>query len=51
VLPETGAGYLRRDPDSGPNANFDGYSFWPGKPMVKAFITSTEYTDRFGSRL
>jgi len=54
--------YLRRDPDSGPDANFDGYSFCPGKlndfngnfitaEMVKAFITSTEYMDRFGSRL
>jgi hypothetical protein len=55
-------GYLRRDPDSGPDANFDGYSFWLGKlndfngnhitaEMVKAFITSTEHMDRFGNRL
>ena len=46
----------------GPDAGFDGYSFWPGKlndfsddyitaEMVKAFIASTEYMDRFGSRL
>jgi hypothetical protein len=55
-------GYLQRDPDSGPDTNFDGYSFWLTKlnqfngnyisaEMVKAFITSTEYMDRFGSRL
>ena len=42
-------GYLRRDPDSGPDTNFDGYNFWLGKlnnfngnfvdaEMVKAFI-------------
>jgi hypothetical protein len=42
--------------------DFDGYSFWLGKlnefngnyiwaKRVKAFITSTEYMDRFGSRL
>ena len=45
-------GYLRRDPDE------DGYQFWLGKlnqfggnferaEMVKAFITSLEYRDRF----
>ncbi|HEX8294575.1 MAG TPA: PA domain-containing protein [Pyrinomonadaceae bacterium] len=55
-------GYLQRDPDAGPDSNFDGYGFWLGKlnefngnyiaaEMVKAFITSTEYMDRFGSRL
>jgi hypothetical protein len=55
-------GYLQRDPDAGPDTTFDGYSFWLGKlnqfngdylqaEMVKAFITSTEYMDRFGSRL
>jgi hypothetical protein len=49
-------GYLQRDPDDG------GYNFWLAKlnqfggdyiaaEMVKAFITSTEYMDRFGSRL
>lgn len=52
----------QRDPDSGPDANFDGYSFWLDElndfngnyitaEMVKAFITSTEHMDRFGSRL
>ena len=55
-------GDLQRDPDSGPDADFDGYSFRLGKlddfngnyiaaEMVKAFITSTEYMARFGSRL
>jgi hypothetical protein len=49
-------GYLQRDPDDG------GFNFWLTKlnhfggdyiaaEMVKAFITSTEYMDRFGSRL
>jgi CSLREA domain-containing protein len=52
-------GYLRRDPDSAPDASFDGYNFWLGKlnefngdyiaaEMVKAFITSIEYRKRFG---
>jgi len=52
-------GYLRRNPDDAPDANFDGYNFWLGKlnefngnfinaEMVKAFITSTEYQLRFG---
>jgi hypothetical protein len=52
-------GYLRRDPDSAPDANFDGYNFWLGKlnqfkgnfvqaEMVKAFLSSTEYRQRFG---
>src|SRR5256714_214705 len=51
-------GYLRRDPDAAPDTNFDGYDFWPSKvdsfggdfhaaEMVKAFITSTEYRQRF----
>ncbi|MET0648324.1 MAG: PA domain-containing protein [Pyrinomonadaceae bacterium] len=55
-------GYLQRDPDGGPDSDFGGYSFWLSKlnefngnyiaaEMVKAFITSTEYMDRFGSRL
>jgi hypothetical protein len=46
-------GYLRRDPDQG------GYDFWLKKllehngnfvtaEMVKAFITSAEYRQRFG---
>jgi hypothetical protein len=51
-------GYLRRDPDSGNDTNFDGYNFWLNKlnqfngnfvhaEMVKAFITSGEYLNRF----
>jgi hypothetical protein len=45
-------GYLRRDPDSTPDTNFDGYNFWLTKlndfngnfvkaEMVKAFLEST----------
>jgi hypothetical protein len=52
-------GYLQRDPDAAPDNNFSGYNFWLGKlnqfggnfiqaEMVKAFITSTEYRQRFG---
>ncbi len=52
-------GYLRRDPDSTPDTNFDGWQFWLNKlnqfngnfveaEMVKAFITSIEYRQRFG---
>jgi hypothetical protein len=52
-------GYLRRNPNDPPNTNFDGYDFWLGKlnqfngdfvaaEMVKAFITSIEYRQRFG---
>ncbi len=52
-------GYLRRNPNDAPDANFDGYSFWLAKlnqfngnyeqaEMVKAFITSSEYRQRFG---
>ena len=52
-------GYLRRNPDSAPDTNFDGYNFWLGKlnqfngdfraaEMVKAFIVSGEYRQRFG---
>ncbi len=51
-------GYLRRNPDSAPDANFDGYNFWLTKlnqfngnfvqaEMVKAFISSIEYGQRF----
>jgi hypothetical protein len=54
-------GYLRRDPDTGPNTDFTGWSFWLGKlnefngnfiaaEMVKAFLQSDEYIDRFGTR-
>jgi hypothetical protein len=52
-------GYLRRDPDSGPDTDLSGYFFWLNKlnsfngdyqkaDMVKAFITSGEYRQRFG---
>jgi hypothetical protein len=52
-------GYLRRNPDDAPDFNFDGYNFWLNKlnqfngnyinaEMVKAFIISTEYKQRFG---
>jgi YVTN family beta-propeller protein len=54
-------GYLRRDPDSAPEATLDfkGYQFWLSKldsfggnfvqaEMVRAFINSTEYRSRFG---
>jgi hypothetical protein len=53
-------GYLRRNPNDAPKIglNFDGYNFWLGKlnefngnyvaaEMVKAFITSGEYRQRF----
>ena len=51
--------YLRRDPDSGPDTDFSGYTFWLGKlnesggdyhraEMVRAFIQSAEYRKRFG---
>jgi hypothetical protein len=52
-------GYLRRNPDDAPDADFSGYNFWLGKlnqfngdfvnaEMVKAFLVSTEYRGRFG---
>ncbi len=52
-------GYLRRDPDAAPDADFSGYNFWLGKlnefggdyigaEMVRAFIESAEYRKRFG---
>jgi hypothetical protein len=51
-------GYLRRNPDDMPDLNFSGYDFWLSKlnqfngnyraaEMVKAFIVSQEYRDRF----
>ncbi|HEX8498974.1 MAG TPA: carboxypeptidase regulatory-like domain-containing protein [Pyrinomonadaceae bacterium] len=51
-------GYLRRDPDAAPDANFSGYNFWLTKldqfngnyvaaEMVKAFLDSAEYRRRF----
>jgi Calx-beta domain len=52
-------GYLRRNPDDAPDANFNGYNFWLSKlnsfggdfqkaEMVRAFIESAEYRQRFG---
>jgi hypothetical protein len=52
-------GYLRRNPNEAPDANFNGFNFWLDKlnqfngnfinaEMVKAFITSIEYQQRFG---
>ncbi|MFL6254687.1 MAG: hypothetical protein ACJ74T_06670 [Pyrinomonadaceae bacterium] len=52
-------GYLRRNPDDLPDTNFDGYNFWLSKlkefggnfiqaEMVKAFLSSDEYSKRFG---
>jgi len=54
-------GYLRRNPNDPPEIGLDfaGYNFWLGKlnqfngnfvnaEMVKAFITSGEYQQRFG---
>jgi hypothetical protein len=54
-------GYLRRKPNDPPELtlDFQGYNFWLTKlnqfngdfddaEMVKAFITSTEYRERFG---
>jgi hypothetical protein len=51
-------GYLRRNPDGAPDSNFDGFNFWLTKlnqfngdfvqaEMVKAFIVSSEYINRF----
>jgi hypothetical protein len=52
-------GYLRRNPDDPQDTDYTGYDFWLGKlnqfggnfvnaEMVKAFITSIEYRQRFG---
>jgi hypothetical protein len=52
-------GYLRRAPNESPDSNFTGYQFRLSKlnrfngnfvqaEMVKAFITSDEYAERFG---
>lgn len=52
-------GYLRRNPDDGPDSDYTGYDFWLSKlnqfggnfvnaEMVKAFIVSSEYRQRFG---
>jgi hypothetical protein len=53
-------GYLRRNPTDAPDFSDDGYQFWFNKlnavngnyiesEMVKAFITSPEYRQRFGT--
>jgi hypothetical protein len=52
-------GYLQRNPNDPPDSDYSGYNFWLGKlnqfngdfiaaEMVKAFISSTEYRQRFG---
>ncbi|HWW75513.1 MAG TPA: hypothetical protein VNZ44_08955, partial [Pyrinomonadaceae bacterium] len=51
-------GYLRRSPNELPDADFAGYQFWLDKlnqfgdfrsaEMVKAFLVSLEYQQRFG---
>ena len=52
-------GYLRRNPNELPDTDYSGYDFWLTKlnqfngnfvdaEMVKAFITSREYRQRFG---
>jgi hypothetical protein len=52
-------GYLRRNPDAAPDTDFSGYLFWLNKlnsfngdfvkaELTKAFITSSEYRQRFG---
>ena len=51
-------GYMRRDPNGGQDTDYTGYDFWLTKlnqfngnfiaaEMVKAFITSSEYQNRF----
>ena len=51
-------GYLRRDPNAGQDTDYTGYDFWLEKlnnhggdfhaaQMVRSFIVSTEYLDRF----
>jgi len=52
-------GYLRRNPNDPQDTDYTGYEFWLNKlnlfngnfvaaEMVKAFITSNEYRQRFG---
>ena len=52
-------GYLRRNPDDAPDSDFRGWEFWLNKlnefqgdfvkaELVKAFISSSEYRQRFG---
>jgi CSLREA domain-containing protein len=53
------SGYLRRNPNDLPDSDYTGYEFWLNKlnqfngdyigaEMVKAFIASSEYRQRFG---
>ena len=53
-------GYLRRNPNDPPDSDYSGFDFWLTKlnqfngnymnaEMVKAFVFSTEYRQRFGS--
>jgi hypothetical protein len=53
-------GYTRRNPNDAPDSDYTGYDFWLTKlnqfggnfvnaEMVKAFITSGEYRNRFGN--
>jgi hypothetical protein len=52
-------GYLQRNPNEGPDSDYTGYDFWISKlnqfngnyvnaEMVKAFINSSEYSQRVG---
>src|SRR4029079_6301282 len=52
-------GYLRHNPNDAPDSDFSGFNFWLGKlnsfggnfvqaELVKAFISSIEYRQRFG---
>jgi hypothetical protein len=52
-------GYLRRNPNDSPDADYTGFDFWLTKlnqfngdyinaEMVKAFLDSSEYRQRFG---
>jgi hypothetical protein len=52
-------GYLHRNPNDAPDGDFVGYNFWLdkldrfngdfiGAEMVKAFLASAEYRQRFG---
>ena len=54
-------GYLRRNPNEAPDSSYSGYNFWLAKlnqfngnfvnaEMVKAFISSIEYRQRFGQQ-
>jgi hypothetical protein len=53
-------GYLRRNPNDDPDSNLNGFNFWLNKlnqfkgdfvaaEMVKAFLSSGEYRQRFGT--